>query len=104
MDTSGNSSTKYLLYGRQSISDDDITAVIEVLRSDWLTAGPAVELFEHAIGLDMPKGFARSPRLPIGGSCLCRSIQTCEMQMLSVLRGLSKALRKSLTDPGLCER
>ena len=27
-------------YGRQSIDDDDIAAVVEVLRGDWLTQGP----------------------------------------------------------------
>ena len=33
-------------YGKQHISDDDIEAVIQVLRSDWLTQGPAVPEFE----------------------------------------------------------
>jgi UDP-4-amino-4,6-dideoxy-N-acetyl-beta-L-altrosamine transaminase len=36
-------------YGRQSISEDDIQAVVEVLRSDWLTQGPVVPAFEKAI-------------------------------------------------------
>lgn len=36
----------FLPYGRQSIDEDDIAAVAEVLRSDWLTTGPAVERFE----------------------------------------------------------
>ncbi len=36
-------------YGRQSVNDDDISAVVEVLRSDWLTTGPAVTAFEQAI-------------------------------------------------------
>ena len=36
-------------YGRQSIDDDDIQAVIEVLRSDFLTQGPAVPRFEQAV-------------------------------------------------------
>ncbi len=36
-------------YGRQSISDDDISAVVEVLKSDWLTQGPAVERFEKTV-------------------------------------------------------
>lgn len=36
-------------YGRQSISDDDIAAVVSVLRSDWLTQGPAVPAFEQAV-------------------------------------------------------
>jgi perosamine synthetase len=35
-------------YGRQSIEDDDVTAVVEVLRGDWLTQGPDVRLFEEA--------------------------------------------------------
>lgn len=34
-------------YGKQSIEQDDINAVIEVLRSDFLTQGPAVSLFEE---------------------------------------------------------
>ena len=33
-------------YGRQLIDEDDIRAVVEVLRSNWLTTGPLVEKFE----------------------------------------------------------
>lgn len=36
-------------YGRQSISDDDIQAVVDILRSDFLTQGPAVPRFERAV-------------------------------------------------------
>src|SRR3989304_2883166 len=36
-------------YGHQSISDKDIQAVLEVLRSDWLTQGPEIERFENAV-------------------------------------------------------
>ena len=36
-------------YGRQSISDDDVAAVVETLRGDWLTQGPVVERFEQAV-------------------------------------------------------
>jgi perosamine synthetase len=35
-------------YGRQSIDEEDIRAVVEVLRSDWLTTGPKVAEFEQA--------------------------------------------------------
>lgn len=35
-------------YGRQRISEDDISAVCDVLRSDFLTTGPKVEEFETA--------------------------------------------------------
>jgi perosamine synthetase len=40
--------TTLLPYGRQSVQEDDIQAVVEVLRSDWLTTGPKVEEFEEA--------------------------------------------------------
>ena len=36
-------------YGRQSISEADIAAVVDVLRADFLTQGPAIEVFEEAI-------------------------------------------------------
>jgi perosamine synthetase len=36
-------------YGRQWVDEDDIQAVVKVLRSDWLTTGPMVEKFEKAV-------------------------------------------------------
>lgn len=48
-----------LPYGRQSISAEDIAAVEAVLRSDWLTTGPAVAEFEAAIA-DLTGGHAVS--------------------------------------------
>ncbi len=36
-------------YGRQSINDADIAAVVAALKSDWLTTGPLVEVFESAL-------------------------------------------------------
>ena len=36
-------------YGRQDISETDIQAVVDVLRSDFLTQGPAVPAFENAV-------------------------------------------------------
>ncbi|MFF4598404.1 DegT/DnrJ/EryC1/StrS family aminotransferase [Amycolatopsis sp. NPDC001319] len=41
----------FLPYGRQSVTDDDIAAVTEVLRGDWLTTGPAVARFEADLAL-----------------------------------------------------
>lgn len=35
-------------YGRQSISEEDIQAVVSVLKSDYLTQGPAIAEFEKA--------------------------------------------------------
>lgn len=37
---------KLIPYGRQWIDEEDIDAVVEVLRSNWLTTGPKVEEFE----------------------------------------------------------
>jgi len=36
-------------YGRQSVNEQDIAAVVEVLRSDWLTQGAAVPSFEQRV-------------------------------------------------------
>lgn len=36
-------------YGRQDISQSDIDAVVDILRSDWLTQGPTIQKFESAI-------------------------------------------------------
>lgn len=36
-------------YGRQSISEEDIQAVVDVLRSDFLTQGPVVPQFEQCV-------------------------------------------------------
>ena len=41
-------SDPFLPYGRQQIDEDDIQAVVEVLRSDWLTTGPKVDELELA--------------------------------------------------------
>lgn len=39
----------FLPYGRQVIDEDDIRAVADVLRGDWLTTGPSVEAFERQL-------------------------------------------------------
>ena len=36
-------------YGRQNISQKDIDAVVEILKSDFLTQGPMVPRFEQAV-------------------------------------------------------
>ncbi len=42
-------SDPFLPYGRQSLDEADIAAVVEVLHSDFLTQGPAVPRFEKAV-------------------------------------------------------
>ena len=39
-------SDKFYPYGRQQIDDDDIEAVVNVMKSDWLTQGPTIASFE----------------------------------------------------------
>lgn len=38
-----------IFYGKQSIAQSDIDAVVEVLKSDFLTQGPAIEKFEKYV-------------------------------------------------------
>jgi perosamine synthetase len=49
---------RLLPYGRQKIAEEDIAAVVEVLRSDWVTTGPKVEEFEEAIAFRVGARFA----------------------------------------------
>ena len=39
----------FLPYGTQWIDDDDISEVVKVLRSDWITTGPKIKEFEDAL-------------------------------------------------------
>ena len=39
----------FIPYGRQSIDEEDIQAVVDVLRSDYLTTGPKVAEFERTV-------------------------------------------------------
>lgn len=50
--------TTFLPYGRHWIDDQDIAAVAECLRGDWLTTGPAVEAFEKAFAEAVGAEFA----------------------------------------------
>ena len=43
------SAKPFLPYARQNITQADIDAVVEVLRSDWLTQGPTIARFESAL-------------------------------------------------------
>jgi perosamine synthetase len=40
---------KYLHYSHQSINQEDIPSVVEVLKSDWITQGPKIKEFEDAL-------------------------------------------------------
>ncbi|MCS6113386.1 UDP-4-amino-4,6-dideoxy-N-acetyl-beta-L-altrosamine transaminase [Shewanella baltica] len=45
-------------YGRQDINQDDIDAVLAVLKSDYLTQGPVVPVFEQAVALAVGAKFS----------------------------------------------
>ncbi|HLH76387.1 MAG TPA: UDP-4-amino-4,6-dideoxy-N-acetyl-beta-L-altrosamine transaminase [Candidatus Binataceae bacterium] len=47
-----------LPYGRQWIDDNDVAAVVDALRSDWLTTGPRVEQFESALAAKVGARYA----------------------------------------------
>ena len=49
-----------LPYGHQSIGEDDIQSVVDVLRSDWLTTGPKVAEFEEAFAARVGAKYAVS--------------------------------------------
>ena len=49
-----------LPYGRQSLDESDIQAVVEVLRSDWLTTGPKVDEFEERFAAKVGAKYAVS--------------------------------------------
>ncbi|PYX65551.1 MAG: UDP-4-amino-4,6-dideoxy-N-acetyl-beta-L-altrosamine transaminase [Acidobacteria bacterium] len=49
-----------LPYGRQTLDDDDIHAIVNVLRSGWLTTGPKVEEFEEAFAARVGAKYAVS--------------------------------------------
>lgn len=49
MKTLEEETSSFLPYGRQTIMPEDIQAIIEVLKSDWLTQGPKVPEFEREL-------------------------------------------------------
>jgi len=40
---------KFIPYGKQSIDEEDIQAVVKTLRGDWITQGPTIAEFENAV-------------------------------------------------------
>ncbi len=49
MEVDTRTNKPFLPYGRQHVTDEDIRAVVEVLKSDYLTQGPVVAAFEEAL-------------------------------------------------------
>ncbi len=66
-------------YSRQTIDDDDIQAVTDALRSDWLTTGPRVDAFEQAFAAQVGAKYAVAVANGTAGlhlACLAAGIGT----------------------------
>lgn len=68
----------FLPYGRQWIEDDDIEAVVKILKSDFLTTGPAILEFEeavaHYVGAKYAVSFSNGTAA-LHGACFAAGIQ-----------------------------
>ena len=69
---------KDIPYGKQAIDEDDIDAVVKVLRSDFLTQGPQIELFEQAVASYCSTAYAvafSSGTAALHGACFAAEIK-----------------------------
>ena len=70
-------------YGRQSLDQADIDAVVQVLESDWLTQGPAIERFETSMAARCEAGF---------GVAVCNATAALHIACLALDLGPGDAL------------
>lgn len=68
----------YLPYAQQWIDDADVQAVVDVLKSDYLTTGPAIRAFEQAVadyvGAEYAVAFANGTAA-LHGACFAAGIE-----------------------------
>jgi len=79
---------EFLPYGRQSIDDGDIAAVVETLRSDWLTTGPKIGEFEEAFAAWVGARYAvsfSSGTAALHGAAFAAGIGPCDEAITSPL-------------------
>lgn len=68
----------YLSYGKQNIDEDDIQEVIKVLKSDYLTTGPYVKIFEENIANYVGASYAvafSNGTAALHGACFAAGIE-----------------------------
>ena len=70
---------KIIPYSKQSINLKDIKAVKEVLKSDFLTSGPQVSIFERNISLNVKSKYA-----------ICTNSATSALHISCLALGLKK--------------
>lgn len=81
-------------YGRQSIDDDDIAAVVEVLKGDWLTQGPHVEQFEQTLAASVEARYAvafSSGTAALHGACAAARLGPGDQVVTSPLSFVASA-------------
>lgn len=72
----------HIPYGRQSIDDEDINAVVEVLRSEFLTQGPVVPAFERAVAMHCGARFSfamNSATSALHVACIALGVSTGDL-------------------------
>jgi len=77
-----------LPYGRQSIDESDIEAVVQVLRSDWLTSGPKLAEFEEAFAAFVGAKYAvsfSSGTAALHGAAFAAGLQTGDQAITTPL-------------------
>lgn len=69
---------RFIPYGHQSIDDEDVQSVVEVLKSDWLTTGPTVNQFEQDLASYV--GAQHAVAVNSGTSALDIAVQALDLQ------------------------
>lgn len=81
-------------YGRQDISEEDIQAVVDILKSDYLTQGPAVPAFEQAVAAYCGVKFGvavNSATSALHISCLALGVKTNDIVWTSPITFVASA-------------
>ncbi len=85
---------KFIPYGRQEISREDIEAVVAVLKSDYLTQGPAIESFEKAVCLEAGAGHAvacSNGTAALHLACMAAGLQPGDLAVTSAITFVASA-------------
>lgn len=81
-------------YGRQTVNEDDVQAVVNVLRGEWLTQGPAVTEFEEAFAAACDVRFAvtfSSGTAALHGAAFAAGLQPGDDLVTSAIAFLASA-------------
>ena len=85
---------KFIPYGRQEVSREDIEAVVAVLKSDYLTQGPAIESFEKAVSLEAGSSHAiacSNGTAALHLACMAAGLQAGDLAATSAITFVASA-------------